>query len=182
MKDLLFLTYLDISFISSSFDYSFNLYCLFVVDCLHLVCMFSTLAWRLFFVFVESLGKAAHLVSFPCFFTLTNKVTEKKDLPGAATVSSSPVVDCILKHGLCTISACFLFIILMPQTIPMQQGCCERSIWGLHLYFKKLKLEEVRAGGSHKHSREELCVRLHLQRKEQQVNKKGPNRKCTSNA
>lgn len=41
----------------------------------------------------------------------------------------------------------------------------------LYLYFSQLELEEVRAGGSHKHSGEELGVWFHLpQIKQQQVN------------
>lgn len=45
------------------------------------------------------------------------------------------------------------------------------TIRGLYLYFSQLELEEVRAGGSHKHGREKLGVWFHLeQRKEQQVN------------
>lgn len=38
----------------------------------------------------------------------------------------------------------------------------------LYLYFSKFKLKEVRAGWSHKHSREQLCVWFHLQQSREQ--------------
>lgn len=54
-----------------------------------------------------------------------------------------------------------------------------RTICELYLYFSQLELEEVRTGGSHKHSREKLGVGFHLeQRKEQKL----INRKFTSKA
>lgn len=53
----------------------------------------------------------------------------------------------------------------------MQQGCRNGTNKGLYLDFSQLVLEQVRAGGSHKHGREKLGVWFHLeQRKEQQVN------------
>lgn len=40
------------------------------------------------------------------------------------------------------------------------------TIRGLYLYFSQLKLEEVRARGLHKHSREKLGVGFHLEQKQ----------------
>lgn len=54
------------------------------------------------------------------------------------------------------------------HTLYIQQGCYNGNIGGLYLYFSQLKLEEVWAGGSHKHSRKELRVWFHLNQKKKE--------------
>lgn len=65
--------------------------------------------------------------------------------------------------------SCTLFWYLSHQY--MQQGCRNGTNRGFYLYFSQLELEEVGAGGTHKHGREKLGVWFHLQqRREQKVN------------